>query len=141
MAPPYPRGLTIPGDLAREWPHHQAHRFFSHATWSPDEVGVRLAQLIAARLVGEGERVTHVPVVTHHAHDTRLGMAGGRQRVRQAAAMNPLTAVDLFSGVSAERLVAGPPPRSFTERIDSRGHRGRLSSPARPDSAALTWSS
>jgi DNA (cytosine-5)-methyltransferase 1 len=44
------------------------------------------------------------PVVTHHAHDTRLGMAGGRQRVWQAAAMNPLTAVDLFSGAGGASL-------------------------------------
>jgi DDE superfamily endonuclease len=50
-------GMLAGAGLAREWSHHRAHRFFSHAKWSLDEVGVRLAQLIAARLVGEGERV------------------------------------------------------------------------------------
>ncbi len=50
-------GMLAGAGLQLSWAHHRAHRFFSHATWSPDELGVRLAQLIAARLVGEGERV------------------------------------------------------------------------------------
>ena len=49
-------GMLVGAGLQRAWSHHRAHRFFSHARWSLDEVGVRLAQLIAARLVGEGER-------------------------------------------------------------------------------------
>jgi DDE superfamily endonuclease len=50
-------GMLAGAGLQRSWSHHRAHRFFSHAKWSLDEVCVRLAQLIAARLVGEGERV------------------------------------------------------------------------------------
>jgi hypothetical protein len=36
---------------------HQGKPATAHAKWSLDEVGVRLARLIAARLAGEGERV------------------------------------------------------------------------------------
>src|SRR6266508_5558864 len=50
-------GMLAGAGLQLSWSHHRAHRFFSHARWSLDEVGVRLAQLIAARLVGDGERV------------------------------------------------------------------------------------
>jgi DDE superfamily endonuclease len=50
-------GMLAGAGQQLSWSHHRAHRFFSHARWSLDEVGVRLAQLIAARLVGEGERV------------------------------------------------------------------------------------
>ena len=41
-------GMLVGAGLQRAWSHHRAHRFFSHARWSLDEVGVRLAQLIAA---------------------------------------------------------------------------------------------
>jgi SRSO17 transposase len=50
-------GMLVGAGLQRLWAHHRAHRFFSHARWSLDEVGVRLAGLIVARLVGEDEPV------------------------------------------------------------------------------------
>jgi DDE superfamily endonuclease len=70
-------GMLAGAGLARAWSHHRAHRFFSHATWSLDEVGVRLARLIAARLVGEGERVRVVidDTLFHRVGKTVFGAA------------------------------------------------------------------
>jgi len=43
----------LPG--VAEWmPHDRAHRFFSQAAWSIDQVGLALARLIVDRLVPAG---------------------------------------------------------------------------------------
>ena len=36
--------------LSGVWHHARAHRFFSLASWQPDELGLRIAELIAQRL-------------------------------------------------------------------------------------------
>jgi hypothetical protein len=41
--------------LAGRWHHSRAHRFFSRARWSVDRLGLTLLELIAKRLVREGE--------------------------------------------------------------------------------------
>jgi hypothetical protein len=46
--------------LARCWSHDRAHRFFSRARWSPDELGLAVAKLVAALLVPAGEPVVVV---------------------------------------------------------------------------------
>ncbi len=43
--------------LSGVWDHCRAHRFFSHARWQPDELGLRLAVLIVKRLGGAGAPV------------------------------------------------------------------------------------
>ncbi len=43
--------------LARCWSHDRAHRFFSRARWSPEELGLAVAKLVAALLVPAGEPV------------------------------------------------------------------------------------
>jgi len=41
--------------LAGVFHHSRAHGFFAAARWSPDELGLRLAELLAAQLAPAGE--------------------------------------------------------------------------------------
>jgi len=41
--------------LAGVFHHSRAHGFFGAARWSPDELGLRLAELLAAKLTPAGE--------------------------------------------------------------------------------------
>src|SRR5450755_64268 len=50
-------GMLIGARLSRVWHHARAHRFFSHARWSVDELGLRLAELIVERLCEPGAAV------------------------------------------------------------------------------------
>ena len=50
-------GMLVGARLSGVWHHCRAHRFFSHARWSPDELGLRLAVLIAARLTEPGAAI------------------------------------------------------------------------------------
>ena len=43
--------------LSRRWPHHRAHRFFSHARWNAEAIGLALASLAVELLVPAGEPV------------------------------------------------------------------------------------
>jgi hypothetical protein len=52
------RGMLAGAGLARCWNHDRAHQFFSRARWSPDELGLAVAQLVVALLVPAGEPVT-----------------------------------------------------------------------------------
>ena len=47
-------GMLAGCRLSGVWHHARAHRFFSHARWSADELGLRLAVLIAATLTEPG---------------------------------------------------------------------------------------
>src|SRR5208283_4082215 len=47
-------GMLVGARLSWVWHHARAHRFFSHARWSADELGLRLAVLIAATLTEPG---------------------------------------------------------------------------------------
>jgi DDE superfamily endonuclease len=47
-------GMFTGARLSGVWHHARAHRFFSHARWSADELGLRLAALIAERFCEPG---------------------------------------------------------------------------------------
>jgi hypothetical protein len=51
-------GMLAGAGLARCRRHDRAHRFFARARWSPDELGLAVAKLVAALLVPAGEPVT-----------------------------------------------------------------------------------
>ena len=51
-------GMLVGARLSRVWSHHRAHRFFSHARWSVDELSAVLARLIVAALVADDQPVT-----------------------------------------------------------------------------------
>src|ERR1700683_2921478 len=51
-------GMLTGAGLSRAWSHDRAHRFFSRARWSPDELGLAAARLVATLLVPAGEPVT-----------------------------------------------------------------------------------
>jgi hypothetical protein len=47
-------GMLVGARLSAVWHHARAHRFFSHARWQVDELGLRIAALIAHRLCEPG---------------------------------------------------------------------------------------
>lgn len=51
-------GMLVGVGLSRVWSHDRAHRFFSHARWSPERLSVTLARLIVSLLLARGEPVT-----------------------------------------------------------------------------------
>jgi hypothetical protein len=54
LAQPGPRtvtGMLTGARLVGRWHHSRAHRFFSHAHWSPDQLGLVLLDLIGDRLL------------------------------------------------------------------------------------------
>jgi hypothetical protein len=50
-------GMLLGAGLAGVWQHHRAHRFFSRARWSVQQVGLVLAGLVVDRLVPAGAPV------------------------------------------------------------------------------------
>lgn len=50
-------GMLVGSRLSGVWHHSRAHRFFSYARWSVDELGLRLAVLIVERLCDPGGEV------------------------------------------------------------------------------------
>lgn len=50
-------GMLVGARLSGVWHHARAHRFFSCARWSADELGLRLAVLICQRLLAPGAPV------------------------------------------------------------------------------------
>src|SRR6266576_1775178 len=51
-------GMLAGAGLSRLWPHDRAHRFFSRARWSADDLGLAAALLVVALLVPAGQPVT-----------------------------------------------------------------------------------
>jgi DDE superfamily endonuclease len=51
-------GMLVGARLSTVWEHSRAHRFFSHARWSTDELGLRIVTLIVARLTDPGAPLT-----------------------------------------------------------------------------------
>lgn len=51
-------GMLVGARLSGAWSHHRAHRFFSHARWSPEQLSVILARLVVRLLVPAGEAVS-----------------------------------------------------------------------------------
>ena len=54
-------GMLIGARLSEIWHHARAHRFFSHARWCVDELGLRVTEVIVSRLLGPGEPLV-VPI-------------------------------------------------------------------------------
>ena len=50
-------GMLVGSRLSGVWHHCRAHRFFSQARWSVDELGLRLAMLVVERFVEPGAAV------------------------------------------------------------------------------------
>jgi len=50
-------GMLTGAGLSRSWRHDRAHRFFSHARWSSQDLGLALACLVASLPVPAGEPV------------------------------------------------------------------------------------
>jgi hypothetical protein len=50
-------GMLTGAGLSRVWPHDRAHYFFARARWSPDQLGLTLARLVAGLLVPAGAPV------------------------------------------------------------------------------------
>ncbi len=48
-------GMLVGSRLSGVWHHARAHRFFSSADWSVDQLGCRVSELIVARLLGPEE--------------------------------------------------------------------------------------
>jgi hypothetical protein len=51
-------GMLVGARLSGVWSHHRAHRFFSHARWSPEALSATLARLVVGLLVPAGEAIT-----------------------------------------------------------------------------------
>jgi hypothetical protein len=51
-------GMLVGAGLSQTWSHHRAHRFFSHATWSIEQVSAVLARLVVRLLVADDAPVT-----------------------------------------------------------------------------------
>src|SRR5436190_17023552 len=47
-------GMLTGAGLAASWSHHRAHRFFSTARWSIDQIGLTVFGLVLAHLVADG---------------------------------------------------------------------------------------
>ena len=62
-------GMLVGARLSGVWHHARAHRFFSHARWQADELGLRIAELIAQRLCEPGALLVAVDDTLIH----RLG--------------------------------------------------------------------
>ncbi len=50
-------GMLTGAGLARYWSHHRAHRFFSHARWSVEQLSTVLTRLVVELLIPAGEPV------------------------------------------------------------------------------------
>src|SRR5436309_2126365 len=53
-------GMLTGSGLAGVWSHHRAHKFFSAARWSADQLGVLLARLVVSLLLPADAPVTVV---------------------------------------------------------------------------------
>ena len=49
--------MLVGAGLSGTWSHHRAHRFFSHARWSPQEVSAVLAALVVRLLIADDAAV------------------------------------------------------------------------------------
>jgi len=65
-------GMLIGARLSAVWHHARAHRFFSHARWCADELGLKVAELIVERLLA-----SDAPLVV--AVDDTLAKRRGRK--------------------------------------------------------------
>lgn len=50
-------GMLVGARLSALWSHHRAHRFFSHARWSPESVSATLTRLVVGIFVNPDEAI------------------------------------------------------------------------------------
>jgi hypothetical protein len=50
-------GMLVGAGLSQTWSHHRAHRFFSHARWSMEQISAVLARLVVGLLVADDAAV------------------------------------------------------------------------------------
>ena len=83
-------GMLAGARMARQISFHAACRFFSHAVWDIDRLGLVVARMVVTRLLGPGEPVTVVIDDTlfkrwgrhvHGAHWTHDGAAQGGKKI------------------------------------------------------------
>jgi hypothetical protein len=53
-------GMLAGAGLAGRWHHSRAHHLFAYARWCPDRLGLAVARLVVARLLGADEPITVV---------------------------------------------------------------------------------
>jgi hypothetical protein len=53
-------GMLVGAGLSGSWSHHRAHKFFSAARWSPEDLGVLLARLVVRLLLPADSAVSVV---------------------------------------------------------------------------------
>jgi hypothetical protein len=69
-------GMLIGARLSAVWSHHRAHRFFSHARWSPQQLSAVLARLIVGLFLPEGQAVTvAIDDTLFHRRGTKVNAA------------------------------------------------------------------
>jgi hypothetical protein len=71
-------GMLTGAGLATSWSHHRAHRLFSTAGWSIDQIGLTVFDLVLAHLFADGADL-HL-AVDDTAH-RRRGRKGPGRRV------------------------------------------------------------
>ncbi|WP_322779317.1 transposase [Frankia sp. Cas4] len=69
-------GMLMGAGLSRVWPHHRAHRFFSHAVWSPEQLGLALARLVVTLLVPTGAVTVAIDDTLFHRSGKKVWAAG-----------------------------------------------------------------
>ena len=120
-------GMLVGARLSRVWSHHRAHRFFSHARWSAQQLSAVLARLIVALLVADGQPVTvAIDDTLFHRRGPKVhaaswfhdGSAAGARKVGYGN--NWVHRRD-----RREAAVSGPPARAAGGfRLGAQGNRG-----------------
>lgn len=73
-------GVLVGAGLSRVWRDERAHRFFSRAVWELDELGLRVAELVVARLIDPDGAVSAAG--SRAGRDARPSPAGPRDPAR-----------------------------------------------------------
>jgi len=70
-------GMLTGAGLATSWSHHRAHRFFSTARWSVDQIGLIVFDLVLAQLVADGaDLLVAVDDTAHRRRGKKVHGAG-----------------------------------------------------------------
>lgn len=80
-------GMLAGAGLSRTWSHDRAHRFFAHAVWSIDAVGLIVLDLIVTRLLGDDAVI--VLAIDDTAHRRRGRKVDGASWIHDGARPGP----------------------------------------------------
>jgi hypothetical protein len=70
-------GMLTGAGLATSWSHHRAHRFFSTARWSADQIGLIVFDLVLTHLVSDGaDLLVAVDDTAHRRRGKKVHGAG-----------------------------------------------------------------